>query len=60
MKLKEYEVSVQFKVALYDNHDQTQLVVKIKQAMNEAVLNMCHDSYPPMLSTHTSATVTEK
>jgi hypothetical protein len=60
MKLKEYEVSVQFKVALYDNHDQTLLTIKIQEVMSQAVLNVCKDAYPPMIPTHTYTTVTEK
>lgn len=60
MKLKEYEVNVQFKVALYDNHDQTRIALNLQEAMSKAVFDVCKDSYPPMLPSQTSTTITEK
>ncbi len=60
MKLKEYEVNVRFKVALYDNHDQTRITVNLQEAMSKAVFDVCKEAYPPMLHSQTSTTVTEK
>ncbi len=60
MKLKEYEVNVSFKVALYDHHDHTRVTVNLQEAMSKAVFDVCKDAYPPMLHSQTSTTVTEK
>jgi hypothetical protein len=60
MSLKQYQVVVQFKLALYERHDQAQLTVKIQEALNKAVLNMCHDAYLPMIPSPTTTTLTEK
>ena len=59
MELKEYEVNVWFKVAVYDQHDLTEITVKMQREMAAAVRNMGNDSYPRILPTNTSTTVTE-
>ncbi len=59
-KLKEYEVSVRFKVALYSEHDTSRVTIYIQETMSKAVHQMSKDAFPPMLSSQTSTTVTGK
>lgn len=60
MELKEYEVNVRFKVAVYDQHDLTEVTMKMQREMAEAVRKMGNDICPRILPTNTSTTVMEK
>ncbi len=58
MELKEYEVNVRFRVAVYDSHDLTDITMKMQREMSEAVRKLGNDICPRILPTNTSTTVT--